>query len=147
MKVCRWNDTSFIVPRGAFFEGNVRIDGDLLVPRDTHFWGRLVVEGDLTLGPWSTVGAGVWCANATIGDHVRIRGPLVAVGDAMVCDGAAIGMIRAARDVTLRPGVRVGDVVSGRSILVQGKAETGRLVGRLVKVVGASDVPPQGNGA
>jgi cytoskeletal protein CcmA (bactofilin family) len=129
------NDT-FVVPRGAFFEGNVRIDGDLLVPRDTHFWGRLVVEGDLTLGPCSTVGAGVWCQNAIIGNHVRIRGPLVAVGDVMVCDGAAIGMIRAARDVTLRPGVRVGDVVSGRSILVQGKVESGRLLGRLVKVVG-----------
>jgi len=135
VKIYRWNDT-FIVPRGAYFEGHVRIDGDLLVPRDTHFWGRLVVEGDLTLGPYSTVGAGVWCGNATIGDHVRIRGPLVAVGDVMVCDGAAIGMIRAARDVTLRPGVRVGDVVSGRSILVQGKVESGRLLGRLVKVTG-----------
>jgi predicted acyltransferase (DUF342 family) len=144
VKIYRWNDT-FIVPRGAFFEGNVRIDGDLLVPRDTHFWGRLVVEGDLTLGPCSTVAGGVWCGNATIGDHVRIRGPLVAVGDVMVCDAAAIGMIRAARDVTLRPGVRVGDVVSGRSILVQGKVESGRLLGRLVKVVGATF--PEGNGA
>jgi cytoskeletal protein CcmA (bactofilin family) len=137
VKIYRWDET-FIVPRGAFFEGNVRIDGDLLVPRDTHFWGRLVVEGDLTLGPCSTVGGGVWCANAAIGNHVRIRGPLVAVGDVMVCDGAAIGMIRAARDVTLRPGVRVGDVVSGRSILVQGKVESGRLLGRMVKVVGAT---------
>jgi cytoskeletal protein CcmA (bactofilin family) len=146
VKIYRWNDT-FVVPRGSYFEGHVRIDGDLLVPRDTHFWGRLVVEGDLTLGPCSTVGGGVWCGNATIGDHVLIRGPLVAVGDVMVCDGAAIGMIRAARDVTLRPGVRVGDVVSGRSILVQGKVESGRLLGRLVKVVGACDVPPQGNGA
>ena len=137
MKVYRWNDTTYSVPRGAYFEGHVHIDGDLLVPRDTHFWGRLVVEGDLTLGPRSTVGAGVWCANAIVGDHVRIRGPLVAVGDVLACDGAAIGMIRAARDVTLRPGVRVGDVVSGRNILVQGKVESGRLLGRLVKVVGA----------
>jgi predicted acyltransferase (DUF342 family) len=135
VKIYRWNDT-FIVPGGAYFEGNVRIDGDLLVPRNTHFWGRLVVEGDLTLGPFSTVGAGAWCGNAIIGDHARIRGPLVAVGDVMVCDGAAIGMIRAARDVRLRPGVRVGDVVSGRSITVEGKAETGKLSGRLVKVVG-----------
>ncbi|HVN65932.1 MAG TPA: polymer-forming cytoskeletal protein [Methanomicrobiales archaeon] len=137
MKVYRWNDTTYIVPRGAFFDGNVRIDGDLLAPRDTHFWGRLVVEGDLTLGPRSTVGAGVWCGNAIIGDHVRIRGPLVAVGDVLACDGAAIGLIRAARNVTLRPGVRVGDVVSGRTILVQGKVESGRLLGRLVKVIGA----------
>jgi predicted acyltransferase (DUF342 family) len=137
LKVYRWNDTTYIVPRGAFFDGNVRIDGDLLAPRDTHFWGRLVVEGDLTLGPRSTVGAGVWCGNAIIGDHVRIRGPLVAVGDVLACDGAAIGLIRAARNVTLRPGVRVGDVVSGRTILVQGKVESGRLLGRLVKVIGA----------
>jgi len=136
VKIYRWNDT-FIVPRGAYFEGHVHIDGDLLVPRNTHFWGRLVVEGDLALGPCSTVGSGVWCGNALIGDHARIRGPLVAVGDVLVCDGAAIGMIRAARDVRLRPGVRVGDVVSGRSITVEGKAETGKLSGRLVKVVGA----------
>jgi predicted acyltransferase (DUF342 family) len=136
VKIYRWNNT-FIVPKGAYFEGNVYIDGDLLVPRNTHFWGRLVVEGDLTLGPFSTVGAGVWCGNAIIGDHVRIRGTLVAVGDVLVCDGAAIGMIRAARDVTIRPGVRVGDVVSARTILVQGKVESGRLLGRTVKVVGA----------
>ncbi|MDD1663016.1 MAG: polymer-forming cytoskeletal protein [Methanomicrobiales archaeon] len=136
VKIYRWNDT-YIVPRGAYFEGHVHIDGDLLVPRDSHFWGRLVVEGDLTLGPYSTVGAGVWCGNAIIGDHARIQGPLVAVGDVMVCDGTAIGMIRAARDVKLRPGVRVGDVVSGRTILVQGKVESGRLLGRTVKVVGA----------
>jgi NDP-sugar pyrophosphorylase family protein len=136
VKICRWNNT-FIVPKGACFEGHVHIDGDLIVPRDTHFWGRLLVEGDLTLGPWSTVGAGVWCGNAIIGDHVRIRGPLVAVGDVLVCDGAAIGMIRAARDVKLRPGIRTGDVVSGRTILVQGKVESGRLLGRTVKVIGA----------
>ncbi len=136
MKVYRYNDTC-IVPRGTWFEGNVRIEGDLLVPRDTHFWGRLLVEGDLTLGPCSTVAAGVWCANAIIGNGVRIRGPLVAVGDVMVCDGAAIGMIRATRDIRLRPGVRVGDVVSGRTILVQGKIDSGRLLGRTVKVVGA----------
>jgi len=136
VKIYRWNHT-FVVPGGSYFEGHVRIDGDLLVPRDTHFWGRLVVEGDLTLGPRSTVGAGVWCGNAIIGDHVRIRGPLVAVGDVLVCDGAAIGMIRATRDVKLRPGVQVGDVVSGRTILVQGKVESGRLLGRTVKIVGA----------
>ena len=136
MKIYRWN-TTFIVPKKAYFEGHVHIDGDLLVPWETHFWGRLLVEGDLTLGPRSTVGAGVWCGNAIIGDHVRIRGPLVAVGDVLVCDGAAIGMIRAARDVKLRPGVRVGDVVSGRTILVQGRVDSGRLIGRTVKVVGA----------
>ena len=136
MKIYRWNGT-YIVSRGAYFEGNVHIDGDLLVPRNTHFWGRLVVEGDLTLGPYSTVGAGVWCANAIIGNRARIRGPLVAIGDVMVCDGAAIGMIRAARDVRIRPGVRVGDVVSGRGITVEGKVETGKLSGRVVKVVGA----------
>lgn len=136
VKIYRWDNT-FVVPRGTYFEGNVHIGGDLLVPRDTHFWGRLVVEGDLTLGPFSTVEAGVWCANATIGDHVRIRGPLVAMGDVLVCDGAAIGRIEAARDVTIRPGVRVGDVVSDRTILVQGKIESGRLLGRTVKVVAA----------
>jgi len=137
VKIYRMNDT-FIVPGGTYFEGHVRIDGDLLVPRDTHFWGRLVVEGDLSLGSFSTVGAGVWCGNAIVGDHARIRGPLTAVGDVMVCDGAAIGMIRAARDVKIRPGVRVGDVVSGRTIIVQGKIESGRLLGRTVKIVGAT---------
>jgi cytoskeletal protein CcmA (bactofilin family) len=136
VKIYRVKDT-FIVPREAYFEGNVYIDGDLLVPRNTHFWGRLVVEGDLTLGPYSTVAAGVWCGNAIVGDHARIRGSLVAVGDVLVCDGAAIGMIRAARDVKMRPGVRVGDVVSGRTILVQGRVESGRLLGRMVKVIGA----------
>ena len=73
MKVFRDGDT-FIAPRGSYFEGNVKINGDFIAPPDTHFWGHLVVDGDLQLGPGSSVKYKLTCRNAVIGANVRIGG-------------------------------------------------------------------------
>ena len=43
--------STFFAQKGAYFEGNVKIDGDFIVPAHTHFWGRLNVTGTLNSVP------------------------------------------------------------------------------------------------
>ncbi|MCC7565979.1 MAG: polymer-forming cytoskeletal protein [Methanomicrobiaceae archaeon] len=132
-KVYRRGDT-YIAPRGAFFDGNVKIDGDFIVPPDTHIWGWLKVGGRLELGPLSTVGGRVESRSAVIGRDVRLKGPLVVEEDVVICDNARLKSVTAGGNITLRQGVRVGDVTSSGTIYVHGKIKSDRLVGRAVKV-------------
>lgn len=135
MKIIQAGDT-YIAPKGSFFDGNVKIDGNFQVPPDTHFWGRLVVAGRLELGPQSTVGGDVTAQAAIIGSNVRIKGSLVTTENVTVCDNARIRAIKAGGNVILRPGVHVGDVQSDETIFVYGRIKSGKLLGRNVKVFG-----------
>ena len=78
--------STYYAPKGSYYEGNVRIDGDFIVPARTHFWGRLVVTGRLELGMKSSVAFDVECGSAIIGSHARVKGPLVATGDVTLLD-------------------------------------------------------------
>ncbi|MHC1625984.1 MAG: bactofilin family protein [Methanoculleaceae archaeon] len=133
MKILQYGDT-YIAPPGSFFDGNLRIDGNLILPPETHVWGRLVVVGRLELGPASTVGGDVECDRAIIGNRCRIKGTLRSSGAVTVCDNARIRAIIAGGDIILRDGVMVGDVHSDGTIYVYGKVRSDRLVGRNVKV-------------
>jgi len=128
--------TTFYAPKGAYYEGNVRIDGDFIVPAHTHFWGRLVVTGRLELGRKSTVALDVECGSAIIGSHARIKGPLVAAGDVSLLDHCVVYSVNAGGRVMIRPDVRVGDVTSGDLITVHGKIKSGKLTGKSMKVLG-----------
>ncbi|MDI6719331.1 MAG: polymer-forming cytoskeletal protein [Methanomicrobiales archaeon] len=133
-KIYRHGDT-FIAPKGSFFDGNVKIEGNLILPADTHVWGRLEVGGRLELGRLSTVGGGIASGSAIIGSRTRIKGPVCTRENLTVCDHARIRSIQAGGDVILRPGVEVGEVRSGETIYIFGKIRSGRLIGRNVKVL------------
>ncbi|MDN7024004.1 polymer-forming cytoskeletal protein [Methanoculleus sp. FWC-SCC1] len=135
MKIYRHGDT-YIAPKGSFFDGNVRIDGNFITPPETHIWGNLIVEGNLDLGPLSTVGGRVESRSVVIGHDAKIKGSVVVQENATVCDNARLHSIEAGGDITLRPGVVVGDVSSSETIYVYGKIKSERLVGRAVKVYG-----------
>jgi predicted acyltransferase (DUF342 family) len=135
MKVYRQGDT-YIAPKGAYFDGNVRIEGNLIVPAETHIWGRLEVFGAVELGPFSTVGDSVFCTSAIIGKGVRIKGSLEALEDVTLCDGVRVKSLKAGGNITLRPGVNVGEVKSDETIFIYGKIKSGKLIGRNVKVLG-----------
>jgi predicted acyltransferase (DUF342 family) len=134
-KVIRAGSTYF-APKGSYYEGNVRIDGDFVVPAHTHFWGRLVVTGRLELGPYSSVALDVACESAIIGSRTRIKGPLVASGDVTLLDHAAVHSVKAGGNVIIRPGVRVGDVTSSGTIFVHGRIKSGKLIGKNMKILG-----------
>lgn len=134
MKIYRDGDT-FIAPKGSYFEGNVKINGNFIAPPCTHFWGHLAVDGSLELGPRSSVRYKVTCRNAVIGSDVSIGGDVNVEGDITVCDNAKIPHINAGGDVILRPGVETGDVKSNGTIYIFGKVKSGKLLGRQVKVL------------
>jgi predicted acyltransferase (DUF342 family) len=136
MKIYR-DGSTYIAPKGAYFEGNVKINGDFIVPPCTHFWGILVVDGRLELGPNSTVGSRVTCRDAVIGSGTEIKGPVNVSGSITVCDRARLHSINAGGDVILRPGIEVGDVKCEGTLFVYGKISSGKLFGRQVKVLRA----------
>ncbi len=73
MMVYRHGDT-YIAPKGSFFDGNVKIEGNFITPPWTHIWGNMIVSGRLELGPGSTVGGFVEAESAIIGHDARIKG-------------------------------------------------------------------------
>jgi predicted acyltransferase (DUF342 family) len=133
--VIRQGDT-FFAQKGAYFDGNVKIDGDFIVPAHTHFWGRLDVSGRLELGPRSSVALGITCKSAIIGSSTRVKGPIVAAEDVTILDNAAVHAVTAGGKVILRTGARVGDVTAGDALVIHGKIKSGKLVGKSVKVLG-----------
>lgn len=128
--------STYYAPKGAYYEGNVRIDGDFIVPARTHFWGKLVVTGRLELGMKSSVALDVECGSAIIGSHARVKGPLVSKGDVTLLDHCAVYSVTAGGKVMIRPDVHVGDVTSSDAITVHGKIKSGRLTGKSMKVLG-----------
>ncbi|MGD1004336.1 MAG: polymer-forming cytoskeletal protein [Methanoregulaceae archaeon] len=134
-KVIQHGET-FFAPKGAYFDGNVKIDGNFVVPAHTHFWGRLNVSGRLELGPRSSVALGITCGSAIIGSQVRVKGPIISTGDVTILDNAVVHSIQADGKVILRQGVRVGDVISKDTLIIRGKIKSGKLVGKNVKVFG-----------
>jgi predicted acyltransferase (DUF342 family) len=130
------NGSTYYAPKGAYYEGNVRIDGDFIVPPRTHFWGRLVVTGRLELGMKSSIALDVECGSAIVGSHARIKGPLVAAGNVTLLDHCAVYEVKAGGNVMLRPDVHVGDVTSDQTITVHGRIKSGKLTGKSMKVLG-----------
>ncbi|MDD1646237.1 MAG: polymer-forming cytoskeletal protein, partial [Methanomicrobiales archaeon] len=98
MKIWVHGETCY-APWGAYFDGSVRIEGNLVAPFGTHFWKHLTVSGDLELGPCSTVAGHVSCRNALIGGRAIVKGDLTAEGTVFVCDRAVLRSIRAGGDV------------------------------------------------
>jgi predicted acyltransferase (DUF342 family) len=127
---------TFFAEKGAYFEGNVKIEGDFVVPQRTHFWGKLTVTGALELGPRSSVALDITCGKAIIGSQSRIKGPIVSEGDVTVLDHSIVHSIQAKGNVILRPGVSVGDVECAGTIVVHGRIRSGKLVGKTMKVLG-----------
>jgi predicted acyltransferase (DUF342 family) len=134
MKLLVHGETCY-APWGAYFDGSVRIEGNLVAPFGTHFWRHLSVSGDLELGPTSRVAGNVSCRNALIGGRAIMKGDLTAEGTVFACDRAVIRAIRAGGDVVLRPGMIVGEVVTPGTITVVGKVLSDRLEGWKVVVL------------
>lgn len=135
MKIFQRGDT-YIAPKGAFFDGHVRVIGNFITPPETHFWGKLEVGGRLELGPGSSVANQIMAQSAIIGPRVKVQGPLIVLENVVVCDNSLLHSIQAGGNVLIRPGVTVGDVKSDETITVYGKIQSGQLLGRNVKIFG-----------
>lgn len=128
-------DSLYMPERGSYFEESVKIDGDFLVPPRTEFWKDLVVKGTLSLCPESHIKGNVSCKGGVISRGCIIDGDLnVDGGVLIVCDGAVINRILSTGDVYLRQNVTAGEV-RGNNILVMGKVQCGKLMGKNTRVI------------
>ena len=128
-------DNLHMAEAGSYFRDSVKIDGDFLVPPRTHFWRDLVVTGKLLLGPQSHVAGNVKCNGAVICHDAVIEGELDSgLEQLTVCDNAKVRVIKSEGDVLLRPEI-VSAEVSGINILVVGKVQCGKLMGKNTRVI------------
>jgi len=120
---------------GSYFRGSVMIDGDFLVPPRTFFWRDLVVTGKLFLCSESHVAGNVTCNGAVICHDSVIEGELNSGEEQLtVCDNAKVRVIKSDGNVLLRPGI-ISAEVRGVNILVMGKIQCGKLMGKNTRVV------------
>jgi len=127
--------TKYMAPRGSFFQGSVKVDGDLLLGQRSTIWGNLVVNGNLYLMPQCQINGNVTCNGGIIGHGTVISGTYyVNQGTLTVCDGAKIHTITSTGDIFLRPDV-TSEEVSGINILVLGKVHCGRLMGKNTRII------------
>ena len=128
-------DTLHMAERGSYYEGSVKIDGDFLVPPHTEFWKDIVVSGNIYLCPESHVKGNVTCKGGVICRGCVIEGDLIAEdGELRICDGASVHRIISTGDVYLRKDV-ISSEVRGNNILVMGKIQCGKLMGKNTRVV------------
>ncbi len=128
-------DSLHMAERGSYFEGSVKIDGDFLVPPRTEFWKDVDVAGSLYLCPESHIKGNVSCSGGVICRGCVIEGDLVVNGGELtLCDGATIKRVLSSGDVFIRPGVTAAEV-RGENILVLGKIQCGKLMGKNTRVV------------
>lgn len=127
----------YMAERGSFFPESVKIDGDFLVgPRGT-FWKNLVVTGNLYLCPECQVKGNIICRGGVISRGCVLDGELkVTDGPLTLCDKANVNKVNCNGDVFIRPGVSAGEIY-GDTILVLGKINCGKLLGKKTRVVSA----------
>lgn len=94
-----------------------------------------MVTGKLFLCPESHVAGNVTCNGAVVCRDSVIEGELNAGTEQLtVCDNAKVRVIRSDGNVLLRPGV-ISAEVRGVNILVMGKIQCGKLMGKNTRVV------------
>ncbi|MDO5845382.1 MAG: polymer-forming cytoskeletal protein [Methanocorpusculum sp.] len=131
-------DNLYMAEPGSYYRGSVKIDGDFLVPPRTYFWRDVVVSGKLILCPESHIAGNAACRGAVVARGCVIEGELNSGAEpVVVCDGAKVRVIRSTGSVLLRPGITASEV-RGENILVMGKIQCGKLMGKNTRVV--SDV-------
>ena len=129
-------DSLHMAEAGSYFEKSVKIDGDFLVPPRTEFWKDIVVSGNIYLCPESHVKGNITCKGGVICRGCVIEGDLIAGedGELRISDGASVNRILSTGDVYLRKDVSAAEV-RGNNILVLGKIQCGKLMGKNTRVV------------
>lgn len=128
-------DKMHMAEAGSYFRESVKIDGDFLVPPRTYFWKDLVVTGSLYMCPESHVAGNVSCNGAVICRDTVIEGELDSGKEQLtVCDNAKVRVIKSDGNVLLREGMTSSEV-HGVNILVMGKIQCAKLMGKNTRVI------------
>lgn len=125
---------TYVIEKGAFFEDDLKLDGNAIVGQDVKFWGGLTVTGRLELGKGSAVQGNVKARSALVCAAVKIQGNIETVSELVLLDKARVNAVACQGDIRVRPGCIIGSVKAGGTLELIGKVSV-KKVEPLTKVI------------
>jgi cytoskeletal protein CcmA (bactofilin family) len=125
---------TYVIEKGAFFEENIIINGNVIVGQEVNIWGDLTVTGRLELGKGSAVRGNVKARSALVCAAAKIQGNIETVSELILLDRARVNAAACQGDIRVRPGCTIGSVKAGGTLELIGKASVKR-VEPLTKVI------------
>ncbi|AEH60156.1 conserved hypothetical protein [Methanosalsum zhilinae DSM 4017] len=113
---------TYIVQKGAYFEEDLIIEGNLLTGSGVNFWKGLEVSGKLELGKRCTVNRDISAKSAVIGSSCHIKGSIEVNSELMILDNSTIDQAAISKGkMFVRPGCSIGFVRSSEVLELVGK--------------------------
>lgn len=125
---------TYVIEKGAFFEENIILDGNVIVGQDVKFWGDLTVTGRLELGKSSAVKGNIKARSALICAAAKILGNIETMSELVLLDRARVNTAACQGDIRVRPGCTIGSVKAGGTLELIGKVSV-KKVEPLTKVI------------
>lgn len=132
---------TFIIEKRAFFEHDLKLEGNVIVGQEVKFWGDLMVTGRLELGKGSAVQGNVKASNALVCAAAKILGSIEAVSELILLDGAKVNAVACQGDIRVRPGCVIGSVKAGGTLELIGKVSIKKVEPLTKVIIRAEDNP------
>ena len=114
--------STYIVQKGAYFEEELIVEGNLLTGSDVNFWRGLDVSGKLELGKGCTVNRDISARSAVIGSNCQIGGSIEVNSELVILDNTTIDQAAISKGkMFVRPGCSIGFVRSSEVLELVGK--------------------------
>jgi cytoskeletal protein CcmA (bactofilin family) len=125
---------TYVIEKRAFFEDDLKLDGNVIVGQDVKFWGDLTVTGRLELGKSSAVKGNIKARSALVCAAAKILGNIETASELILLDGARVNAAACQGDIRVRPGCTIGSVKAGGTLELIGKVSV-KKVEPLTKVI------------
>jgi cytoskeletal protein CcmA (bactofilin family) len=132
---------TYIIEKKAFFEHDLRLDGNVIVGQDVKFWGNLIVTGRLELGKGSVVQGKVKASSALVCAAVKILGSIETKSELILFDRAKINAAACQGDIRVRPGCAIGSVKAEGTLELIGKVSVKQVEPLTKVIIRAEDNP------
>jgi cytoskeletal protein CcmA (bactofilin family) len=125
---------TYVIEKRAFFEDDLKLDGNVIVGQDVKFWGDLTVTGRLELGKSSAVKGNIKAGSALVCAAAKILGNIETASELILLDRARVNAAACQGNIRVRPGCTIGSVKAGGTLELIGKASI-KKVEPLTKVI------------
>lgn len=132
---------TYIIEKRAFFEHDLRLDGNVIVGQDVKFWGDLIVTGKLELGKGSAVQGNVKASSALVCAAAKILGSIETISELILLDRAKINTAACKGDIRARPGCTIGSVKAEGTLELIGKVSVKKVEPLTKVIIRAEDNP------
>lgn len=125
---------TYVIEKRAFFEEDLKLDGNLIVGQEVKFWRNLAITGRLELGKGSAVQGNVKAGSALICAAAKIQGSIETVSELILLDRAGVNVAACQGDIRVRPGCTIDSIKAGGTLELIGKVSV-KKVEPLTKVI------------